>query len=153
MRLQWGLFALVMALVGASVVPTHGAPLTPELQKALDSSKYVYVQSARKDGALGKAAEIWFMHHNGAVWVSSPVATHRVKRIQTGRTKAKVWIGKTDGPAFNAKGAIVKDPEVNEVLFKTFAKKYSDGWSSHEKSFRDGLANGSRMLIKYEPAE
>jgi hypothetical protein len=76
-----------------------------------------------------------------------------VKRIQAGQTKAKVWIGKTDGPAFNAKGAIVKDPEVNKVLFETFAKKYSDGWASHEKSFRDGLANGARVLIKYELAE
>jgi len=153
MRLPWWLLVLVMALVCAPVVPAQSAPLTPELQKALDSSKHVYVQSARKDGTLGKAAEIWFMPYNGAVWVASPPSTYRVKRIQAGRTKAKVWIGKTDGPAFNAKGSIVKDPEVNKVLLETFAKKYSDGWSSHEKNFRDGLANGARVLIKYEPAE
>jgi hypothetical protein len=91
------------------------------------------------------------MHHNGAVWVASPVTTHRVKRIQAGQTKAKIAIGKTDGPSFTAKGSIVKDPEVNKVLFETFAKKYSDRWSSLEEQFRDGLANGSRALIKYEP--
>jgi hypothetical protein len=151
MRLQWWLLTVAVAFIATSVVPARSASLSPELQKALDSSKYVYIQSTRKDGTLGKSAEIWFMHHNGAVWVASPATTHRVKRIQAGQTKAKIAIGKTDGPSFNAKGSIVKDPEANKVMFETFAKKYSDGWSSHEKNFRDGLADGSRVLIKYEP--
>lgn len=151
----WWSLTLALSLIGTllSTAPARSASLTPELQQALDSSKYVYIQSERKDGTLGQPAEIWFMHYNGAVWVASPTTTHRVKRIQAGQTKAKVWIGKTNGPAFDAKGSIVTDPEVNKVLFDTFAKKYADGWSSFEKSFRDGLANGSRVLIKYEPAE
>ncbi len=151
MRLQRRSLALAITLMGMllSVAPARSASLTPELQKALDSSKYVYVQSARKDGTLSKPAEIWFMPYNGAVWVASPVTTYRVKRIQAGQTKAKIWIGKMDGSAFNAKGSIVTDPEVN----KAYAKKYSSEWSSYEKKFRDDLANGSRVLIKYEPAE
>src|SRR6266705_320392 len=122
MRLQRRSLALAITLMGTllSVAPARSASLTPELQKALDSSKYVYVQSARKDGTLSKPAEIWFMPYNGAVWVASPVTTYRVKRIQAGQTKAK---------------------------------KYSSEWSSYEKKFRDDLANGSRLLIKYEPAE
>jgi len=35
-------------------------------------------------------------------------------------------------------------------MFESFAKKYSGEWSSHEKQFKDGLADGSRTLIKYE---
>ena len=155
MRLQRRSLALAITLMGMllSVAPARSASLTPDLQKALDSSKYVYVQSARKDGTLGKPAEIWFMPYNGAVWVASPVTTYRVKRIQAGQTKAKIWIGKTDGSAFNAKGSIVTDPEVPKVMFESYAKKYSSEWSSYEKKFRDDLANGSRVLIKYEPAE
>jgi hypothetical protein len=113
----------------------------------------VYIQSARKDGQLGKPAEIWFMYYKDAVWVASPVTTYRVKRIQAGQTAAKVAIGKADGPSFNAKGAVVKDPEANQALFDAFAKKYADSWSSYEKSFRSGLTDGSRALIKYEPAQ
>lgn len=155
MRRTWRswVFALVLISPLLSAAPGQSAALSPELQKALDSSKYVYIQSARKDGALGKPAEIWFMHHQGAVWVASPVTTYRVKRIKAGRTKAKVSIGKTDGPAFNAKGSIVKDAEVDKVLFEALAKKYPGDWSSYEKRFRDGLADGSRVLIKYEPIE
>src|SRR6266508_6537050 len=153
MRLKWWLLALSVTLVSTLLLPAPAqtASLSPELQKALDSSKYVYIQSTRKDGTLSKPAEIWFMRHNGAVWVASPVTTYRVKRIQAGQTKAKVWLGKTDGPSFTAKGSIVKDPEANKVMFETFAKKYSGEWSSYEKKFRDDLANGSRVLIKYEP--
>lgn len=153
MRLQSWLFALVMTLVAIPAVPARSASLSPELQKALDSSKYVYIQSTRKDGKLGKPAEIWFMPYNGAVWVASPPATYRVKRIQAGQTKAKILIGKADGPSFNAKGSIVKDPEVNKAMFEAYAKKYTNEWKSYEQKFRDGLANGSRVLIKYEPGE
>jgi len=153
MRLHWWLLALIVTLAALPVVSAQSASLSPELQKALDSSKYVYVQSTRKDGKLSKPAEIWFMPYNGAVWVASPPTTYRVKRIQAGQTKAKIAIGKTDGPSFNAKGSIVKDPEVNKVLFEVFAKKYGSGWSSLEEKFRDGLADGSRVLVKYEPAD
>jgi hypothetical protein len=152
MRLSWSSVAVIATLVGTFLFasPQPSAALSSDQQKALDSAKYVYIQSTRKDGKLSKAAEIWFMHHNGAVWVCSPNTTHRVKRIQAGQTKAKIAIGKPDGPSFNAKGSVVKDEAVNKVMFETFAKKYADGWSSYEKQFKDGLANGSRTLIKYE---
>lgn len=148
----WARVAVLVCL-GAllSSLPAQGAGLSPDLQKALDSSTYVYIQSTRKDGALGTPAEIWFLHHQGAVWVASPVTTYRVKRIQAGQTTAKIAVGKADGPTFAAKGGIVKDAEVNKLLCETFAKKYAGGWSSYEKKFREGLADGSRVLIKYEP--
>lgn len=155
MRRTWWSFVFAIVLISPllSAAPGQSTSLNPELQKALDSSKYVYIQSTRKDGTLGEPAEIWFMHHQGAVWVASPVKTHRAKRIKAGRTKAKIAVGKKDGPAFNAKGSIVKDAEANKVLFETLAKKYPGDWASYEKGFRDGLADGSRVLIKYEPTE
>jgi len=152
MHRLWLSFVLVCTLVGACLfsTPAQSAALSADQQKALDSAKYVYIQSSRKDGKLSKPAEIWFMHYKDAVWVASPVTTHRVKRIKAGQTKAKIAIGKPDGPSFTAKGSLMKDPEVNKVMFETYAKKYADGWSSYEKQFKDGLADGSRTLIKYE---
>lgn len=149
-RYPWMLAAIVF-FVGLFTQLAHGGSLSPELQKALESSKYVYVQSTRLDGELSKPAEIWFMYHDGAVWVCTPTTTHRVKRIQAGKTGAKVAVGKPDGPSFMAKSSLVQDPEVNTALFETFAKKYADGWSSYEEQFKQGLANGSRTLVKYDP--
>ena len=152
MRLSWSSVVVIVTLVGTFLFasPQQSTAFSTDQQKALDSAKYVYIQSTRKDGKLGKPAEIWFFRHNDAVWVCSPTTTYRVKRIKAGQTKAKIAIGKPDGPSFNAKGSIVKDPEVNKVMFESFAKKYSDGWSSYEKQFKDGLADGSRTLVKYE---
>jgi hypothetical protein len=148
-RYTW-MFAVVVLFVSSFANPAHSA-LSAEQQKALESSKYVYIQSTRADGSMSKAAEIWFMYHNGAVWVCSPTTTHRVKRIQAGKTGAQIAIGKPDGPSFKAKGSLVKDAEVNKALFESFAQKYADGWSSYEKQFKEGLANGSRTLVKYDP--
>ena len=137
-------------LIKYTPVAAAGA-LSADMRQALDSSKYVYIQSERKSGELGAKAEIWFFHHDGAVWVGTPVSTHRVKRIQAGRTAAKIWIGSQDGPAFDATGSLVKDESVNELMYKTFAQKYADGWSSYEDRFRSGFADGSRTLVRYDP--
>src|SRR5256885_12054846 len=44
--------------------------LSPELDRALHEAKYVYIQSERKSGVLGKAAEIWFYYDGKAVYRS-----------------------------------------------------------------------------------
>ncbi len=144
---------LIGFLLGMGLSLELARALAPEIKEALKSSKYIYIASTRKDGSLGKPAEIWFMYHQGALWVASPKTTWRVRRIQAGRNQAKVWVGKPDGPAFMAKGSLVQDGEVQKVLFETFAKKYPEGWASYEKAFRDQLKNGTRVLIKYEPVE
>ena len=139
-------------LIKYTPVTMAAGALSTDMQQALDTSKYVYIQSERKSGDFGSKAEIWFFHHDGAVWVGTPVSTHRVKRIQAGRTKAKIWIGSKDGTSFDATGSLVKDDAVNEIMYKTFAKKYADGWSTYEDRFRKGFADGSRTLVRYDPA-
>ncbi len=155
-RFHWSSWVLLTVLSGAFVFfaapQQSAAEFSSELQQALDSSKYVYIQSERKSGELGSKAEIWFFEHDGAVWVGTPKSTYRVRRIQAGRTKAKVWIGSRDGQSFEATGSLVKDDAVNEIMFKTFAEKYPDGWSSYEEGFRSGFADGSRTLVRYDPA-
>ncbi len=155
-RFHWSSWVLLTVLSGAFVFfaapQQSAAEFSSELQQALDSSKYVYIQSERKSGELGSKAEIWFFKHDGAVWVGTPKSTYRVRRIQAGRTKAKVWIGSRDGQSFEATGSLVKDDAVNEIMFKAFAEKYPDGWPQYEEGFRSGFADGSRTLVRYDPA-
>ena len=129
------------------------AGLAAEMESALAGSKYVYIASTRKDGSLGKPAEIWFMYHGGAVWVASPATTWRAQRIRAGRPAAKIWVGKPDGPSFTARGSFVHDAEVQRAMFETFAKKYPEGWGQYEKVFGEELGSGKRLMIKYEPAD
>lgn len=139
-------------LVGLGVVVGLAqAALSPELTQALEKSRYVYVATERKDGTFGTPAEIWFMAHDGAVYVASPTTTWRVKRIQKGRTKARIAIGTKDGPSFSATGSIVKDPALYDRLFTTLAAKYPDRWPGYEERFKSGLRDGSRVLVRYQP--
>jgi len=145
----------IITIAMAAAFAWGGAGLAGELPASvkdkLASSTYVYISSQRKSGQFGKPAEIWFMYHQGAVWVASPPTTWRARRIKAGRTAAKIAVGKPDGPSFEATGSIVKDPEIYKALCETYAKKYPERWSSYEAKFRQGLADGSRLLIKYTP--
>ncbi|MFQ5667171.1 MAG: hypothetical protein ACE5I7_12155 [Candidatus Binatia bacterium] len=147
--------ALVSAgmLVGLLAVRAGAAGLSAAIQKKLATSKYVYIASTRKDGTLSKPAEIWFLYHQGAVYVGTPPTTWRARRIRAGRTRAKIWVGKPNGPSFMATGAIVSDPTVEQAMFETYAKKYPAGWPRFAEKFRTGFKSGSRVLIKYTPAD
>lgn len=138
------------ALAGMAADPAAAAVLTPEVEGELARSAYVYIATQRKDGTFGSSAEIWFMWDGGAVWVASPPTTWRVKRIRHGRASARIVVGTRSGPVFTAKGALVRDPAIYERLFATYAKKYPDGWPKFEARFRDGLKDGSRVLVRYE---
>jgi hypothetical protein len=140
---------LAVALLGTRAQ----ADLSAAVKADLASSKYVYIATTRKDGSFGKPAEIWFLYHNGAVYVASPPTAWRVRRIKAGRSQAKIAVGKPDGPSFMATGALVHEPDVYPTLFDTYAKKYPDGWPKFEEKFRGGLKDGSRVLIKFTPKD
>jgi len=140
---------LLAAIALATVVSAGELP--EATTNALASSTFVYIASMRKDGHFGKPAEIWFLWHNGAVYVGTPPTSWRARRIKAGRPQAHIAVGKPDGPSFQATGAIVKEPDVLPVLFDTYAKKYREGWTHFEAKFRDGFKDGSRVLIKYTP--
>jgi hypothetical protein len=123
--------------------------LKPDQLKLLADAKFVYIQSTRKDGTLGKPAEIWFVVMDGALWVGSAPDSWRAKRIRWGRPQAKIAIGRVDGPSFSALGGIVKDQALAKQFCDALAVKYPDAWPRWEKSFREGLADGKRVLIRY----
>ena len=150
-RLRAALTALLL-VAGLGSTPARGE-LAPAIQAELTRSTYVYIATTRKNGSLGKAAEIWFLYHNGAVYVASPPTAWRVRRIKAGRPQAKIAVGKPDGPFFMATGAVVTEPEMYPILLETYAKKYPDGWPRFEEKFRSGFKDGSRVLIKYTPTD
>ena len=144
------LIAVVALALGASA-RASAEPLAPEVVRLLESSPYVYIATQRKDGTFGAPSEIWFMYDQGAVWMASPTTAWRVRRIHAGRATARIAVGTKDGPTFVAKGSFVRDPAVYERLFTTYAKKYPQGWPQYEARFRDGLKDGSRVLMRYQP--
>lgn len=143
------LLAALAAL--ARPAPVTAGELGADVEHALATAAYVYVATERKTGDFGRPAEIWFMWDDGAVWVASPPTSWRAKRIRAGRAKARIAVGRPDGPSFPAEGAFVRDPAAYDKLCATFARKYPDGWPKYAASFRNGLRDGSRVLMRYRP--
>src|SRR5262249_15389576 len=125
--------------------------LTSEQLQQLADAQFVYIQSTRKDGTLSKPAEIWFAVMDGAVWVGSSPDSWRAKRIRWKRRQARIAIGSVDGPSLRASGSFVKDPALEKKFCDQLAVKYPAKWPRWEQSFREGLASGERVLIRYTP--
>lgn len=143
------LFAALLAVIPPA--PAPAADLSAELQQQLAEARFVYISSERKSGEWSKPAEIWFMWDQGAVYVGTKPTTWRVKRINAGRKKARIAVGKVDGPSFEATGEVVKDTALQTKLMETYARKYPDGWTKYESVFRDGFKSGGHVLVRYTP--
>lgn len=142
----------IAAVVALLLLPLAAvAELPKDVQQQLAASKFIYISSTRKDGTLSTPAEIWFLWHDGAVYVGTRPTSWRVRRIQAGRPQAKIAVGKVDGPSFTATGSLVTDPAIEALLMKTYAEKYPDGWSTHADNFRQGFKDRSRVVVKYTP--
>ena len=85
------------------------------------------------------------------MYVGTPPTSWRVKRIKAGRKKARIAVGKSDGPAFEATGELVHDAAVEKQLMEAYAKKYPEGWSRFADKFREGFKSGDRVLVRYTP--
>ena len=135
----------------ATLVATAAAALSPDVDRALRDAKYVYVQSERKSGQLGKPAEIWFYYDGKAVYVGTPPTSWRVRRIKAGRKKARIAVGKADGPAFEATGDLARDAATEQKMMEEYARKYPEGWARFADKFREGFKSGERVLVRYTP--
>jgi len=145
------LVTMTLFLSPASSGIAEAGTLSPEIEAGLRESPYVYVASQRKDGAFGEPAEIWFMFEDDAIWVGTRKTSWRAKRIRAGRPDATIAVGTREGPTFKATGTVIKDAKKYALMFETFAKKYPSGWLKYEEGFRTGFADGSRVLIRYDP--
>ncbi|MFP6664721.1 MAG: hypothetical protein VCC00_11010 [Deltaproteobacteria bacterium] len=145
------LLSAASALPALAAATDQGRTFTATENTALHAAKYIYIASTRKDGSLSKPAEIWFRNHDGAVYVGTSPESWRARRIGWGRPQAKIWIGSREGPSFEARGTIVREPDQVTPFCDAIAKKYPDSWPKYEKRFREGLKDGQRVMIRYTP--
>ena len=88
----------------------------------------------------------------------------RAKAVQKGLTRTQVWVGDVgqwqgangrykDLPGHIASASIVDDEQTHARLLEIFGNKYSREWGSWGPRFKRGLANGSRVCLRYTPVE
>lgn len=155
---------LLKSTAAAALLPMLGRAQTSWRQAAEESS-LIYLTPLQSNGAESSCqAEIWFAAVEGDFYVVTEAGAWRSQAIGKGLTRTRIWVGDvgmwkdSDGaykslPMLEASAAQETDTAVQEKVLEAMGGKYSgDGWDRWGPRFRTGLAEGSRVMLRYSPA-
>ncbi|MFM7118874.1 MAG: hypothetical protein ACKOZX_01240 [Gammaproteobacteria bacterium] len=133
------------------------------LAERLSASDLIYLSPLKTNGTESRCqAEVWFVAEGTDVWVVTATDAWRARAVRAGLARARLWIGdlgvwtRTDGryrelPSVDAEGALVTDAALQNHVLALFGAKYPVSWVLWGPRFRNGLADGSRVLLRYQP--
>lgn len=136
--------------------------------EVIEKSPYAYISPLKKDGAESTChGEVWFAWIDGAVVVNSRRGTWKVKALEQGLDRARIWVGDhgrwkssigggrnetfREAPTFEAKARFETDRAVLDRLIAVFEKKYAGEFDRWREDMQTGFFSGKRKLIRYEP--
>lgn len=142
------------------------ASLSKELERALETSPYVYVSPLRSNGDESTChGEVWFGWIDGAAVVITARDRWKARSVKKGLDRARLWVGDRgrwkkmlgkneafrDAPSFDARASLVKDDALLDRLLAVYEQKYPDEIGEWRERMRAGYRDGSRVLIRYAP--
>ena len=128
----------------------------------LDKSQLIYLTPLLTNGQESTCkAEIWFVHHNAEIFVVTQADAWRAEAVRRGLSRASIWIGEfgpwkkandkyRSAPHLTIEGQLEVDAKVHAAVLDSYAKKYAAEWSSWGPRFNKGLADGSRVMLRYK---
>lgn len=149
-------------LQGATVLA--GAAAAPGLIRAASESPLIYLSPLQTNGELSRCqGEVWFVGRAGDMFVVTDTSAWRAQAIRQGLSRTQVWVGdvglwqRSNGryknlPSLQAQGSLIDDAVVHATVLRQFGDKYVDEWGRWGPRFQRGLADGSRVLLRYRPA-
>jgi hypothetical protein len=159
-------------LSGAVLLPTNFArssdlkfQVSKAAQAAIETSKLIYITPIKSDGKESSChAEVWFFGEGEDLLVVTKKELWRSQAVNQGLDRARIWVGDhgvwkqsknafRKAPSFLAQAEhISSDAEAVGRTLKAMSAKYADeGWSTYGPRFKEGLADGSRVLLRYRP--
>jgi len=164
-------FLHVLTVAGAALLlppgllPADQAFALPDATRgALEKSRLIYLSPLRSDGSESEChGEVWYVQDGAELLVVTTTDRWKALAVRRGLDRARIWVGdfgqwkKSDGrfktgPTFLAKARFAAEDSVIEAALAAFGAKYPDEWDKWEPRFRKGLADGSRVLIRYRPS-
>lgn len=150
-----------LGLLAAGVaLPLRAQTLPP----AADTSELIYVTPIRSDGVESRCqAEVWFARDGLSLYVVTAHDAWRAEAVRQGLLRARIWVGnvgvwsRSDGayrdlPAVDGTASLETDPLRHASVLALMGRKYTQEWSTWGPRFRDGLADGSRVMLRYQVA-
>ena len=151
--------------LAASTFPAPARPAAPalDLDSALARGRYVYASPLRVDGVESTChGRLWFAWLDGSVVVNTGALRWRARSVARGLS-TRIWVGDHGswepvgheafrrGPSFDARGGIVRDEALLERMLAVFDAKYAGEIEGWRERIRQGVRDGSRVLIRYTP--
>jgi len=137
----------------------------PETTRAaLGQSPLIYLSPLRGDGAESTChGEVWFVQDGAELLVVTASDGWKARAVRRGLDRARIWVGDfgqwkraggryKEGPTFLATARFDAKDSVIETALAAFGAKYPEEWDKWEPRFRKGLADGSRVLVRYRPS-
>ena len=133
------------------------------LQSGMDESELIYITPIRSDGKESRCqAEVWFVHHQSDLYVVTADDAWRAQAIGKGLTRTRIWVGDVGAwgdsegtyrslPQVEAVASQIADAETQNSVLDAMGGKYSVEWFVWGPRFRNGLADGSRVMLRYQP--
>ena len=134
-------------------------------QAAIEKSPLIYITPIKSDGKESSChAEVWFHADGEDLLVVTKAELWRSQAVKRGLDRARIWVGDhgvwkrsndafRNAPSFLAQVEhISSDAKAVERTLKAMGPKYADEeWSTYGPRFEQGLADGSRVLLRYSP--
>jgi hypothetical protein len=148
-------------LPGGGAVDAPAADAEAALATALAESDTVYLTPLRSDGTESRCqAEVWFVLDGPDLCVVTAVGAWRARAVRAGLYRARLWVGdlgvwtRTEGryrnlPMLEASGAFITGADEQARVLELFGSKYPVSWVLWGPRFRNGLADGSRVMLRY----
>jgi len=140
--------------------------LDPKLLAALAQSPFVYVSPLRRDGQESSChAEVWFAWIDGAAVIVTARDRWKARAVARGLDRARLWVGDRgpwkqllghdegfrQAPYFDARAAFSTDAALLDRVLATFERKYPAEIGRWRDRMRQGVQDGSRVMVKYTP--
>lgn len=168
--------ALVLLAPGRVLAQPEGTvessrpDLVAAVKTLLETSPFVYVSPLGKGGAESTChGEVWYGWIDGSVIVNSRRGTWKVKAVEKGFDRARIWVGDYGrwkpmlggapneafraGPAFDATARFETDKKILDQLLALYEKKYAGDFDRWREDMRTGFYSGERKLIRYTPLQ
>jgi hypothetical protein len=151
------------APVAASLLPASSAFAEEALNSAINDSPLIYLTPIQSNGTESRCqAEVWYVYDKVNMYVCTSVKAWRARAVAEGLDRAKIWVGdlgawkNTKGrykslPQVDAQASAVTDEISMQKALGLFGDKYPVEWVLWQSRFRDGLADGSRVMLRYTP--
>ena len=129
--------------------------------EGVQSSDLIYLTPLKSDGGESSCqGEGWFQAHEDALYVVTAAGAWRAEAVRKGLARTRVWVGDvgtwsdSDGayrslPQLELTGSLVVEPGLQSAVLEKMGEKYSMSWLVWGPRFRDGLADGSRVMLRY----